>query len=88
MNVTADCGRRIRLWPPSVYDDEGVAAQSWDLASDGKCSSVTSSTGRSPHVGSHVPTLSYADLATSRAPIQRMANISLQPGIEDPSTRT
>ncbi len=81
MNVTAD--RDVRYGLATVgYDDEGVAAQRWDLVRDGifvgyqldrvfaKRLGLTRSNG-----------CSYAD-SPHHVPIQRMANVSLQPGPE------
>ncbi len=85
MNVTAD--RTVEYGLATIgYDDEGVAAQSWDLVRDGvfvgyqldrvfaKCLGTGRSNG-----------CSYAD-SPHHVPIQRMANVSLQPGTEDIST--
>ncbi len=89
MNVTAD--RTVEYGLATIgYDDEGVAAQSWDLVRDGifvgyqldrvfarrlfHDSAVARSNG-----------CSYAD-SPHHVPIQRMANVSLQPSPEDIST--
>ena len=78
MNVTAD--RNCDWGLASVaYDDEGVAAQNWDLVKDGifvgyqtdRAMAHNKGLGRSN--GS-----SYADSA-GHVPVQRMVNVSLQP---------
>jgi TldD protein len=68
------------------YDDEGVAAQSWDLVTDGiftgyqvdRRMAVMRGLGRSRGCA-------YAD-SPGHMPIQRMANVSLQPAPDGPST--
>ncbi|MCB0928694.1 MAG: TldD/PmbA family protein [Mycobacterium sp.] len=89
MNITAD--RTVEHGLATIgFDDEGVAAQSWDLVRDGifvgyqldrvfarklfHGSAVTRSNG-----------CSYAD-SPHHVPIQRMANVSLAPAPEDIST--
>lgn len=85
MNVTAD--RTVRHGLASVgYDDEGVAAQSWDLVRDGRFVGYQLDRVFAPRLGlSRSNGCSYADSA-HHVPIQRMANVSLQPGAEDYST--
>jgi TldD protein len=68
------------------YDDEGVAAQSWDLVRDGtlvgyqldrrtaRLSGFDRSNG-----------CAFAD-SPAHVPVQRMANVSLQPAADGPST--
>jgi TldD protein len=69
------------------YDDEGVAAQEWDLIKDGILvgyqtdRSIASKIGMDRSNG-----CAFADSAL-HSPIQRMPNVSLQPGSEDLSTR-
>jgi TldD protein len=68
------------------YDDEGVAGQSWDLISGGVLTgyqldrriAALKSLGRSNGCA-------FAD-SPSHMPIQRMANVSLQPAADGPST--
>ncbi|HEU4948403.1 MAG TPA: TldD/PmbA family protein [Kribbella sp.] len=72
------------------YDDEGVAAQQWDLIKDGvlvgyqidrrmaKLNEAVLGTGRSNGCA-------FAD-SPGHIPIQRMANVSLQPDEDGPST--
>ncbi|MBZ4019718.1 TldD/PmbA family protein [Streptomyces purpurogeneiscleroticus] len=68
------------------YDDEGVAAQSWDLVKDGVLVGyqldrrIARLTGFERSNG-----CAYAD-SPSHVPVQRMANVSLQPAPEGPST--
>lgn len=85
MNVTAD--RTVEFGLASIgYDDEGVAAQSWDLVRDGIFVGYQLDRVFAPRLG--VPRsngCSYAD-SPHHVPIQRMANVSLQPGADDLST--
>jgi len=68
------------------YDDEGVAAQSWDLITDGVLTgyqldrrmALLKGFGRSNGCA-------FAD-SPSHMPLQRMANVSLQPPADGPST--
>jgi TldD protein len=68
------------------YDDEGVAGQSWDLITDGVLSgyqldrrmAALRGLGRSNGC-------SFAD-SPGHMPLQRMANVSLQPAADGPST--
>jgi TldD protein len=85
MNVTAD--RNVRFGLASVgYDDEGVAAQHWDLVRDGVFVGYQLDRVFAPRLGQDRSNgCSYADSA-HHVPIQRMANVSLQPGTEDLST--
>ncbi len=92
MNVTGD--RTVEHGLATIgYDDEGVATQSWDIVRDGVL--VGYQTDR-PMAALH-PELSpldgqgrsngcaYAD-SPGHIPIQRMANVSLQPGPDDVTT--
>lgn len=85
MNVTAD--RTVEYGLATVgYDDEGVAAQSWDLVRDGVFVGYQLDRVFAPRLGEPRSNgCSYADSA-HHVPIQRMANVSLQPGPEDLST--
>ncbi|HET9877069.1 MAG TPA: TldD/PmbA family protein [Mycobacterium sp.] len=85
MNVTAD--RTVEHGLASIgYDDEGVAAQSWDLISDGLFVGYQLDRVFAPRLGqARSNGCSYAD-SPHHVPIQRMANVSLQPGPEDIST--
>jgi TldD protein len=85
MNVTAD--RTDRFGLASVgYDDEGVAAQSWDLVRDGIFVGYQLDRVFAPRLGrARSNGCSYAD-SPHHVPIQRMANVSLQPGREALST--
>ncbi|WP_046300161.1 MULTISPECIES: TldD/PmbA family protein [unclassified Mycobacterium] len=85
MNVTAD--RTVPYGLASIgYDDEGVAAQSWDLVRDGRFVGYQLDRVFAPRLGqSRSNGCSYAD-SPHHVPIQRMANVSLQPGTEDLST--
>ncbi|SBS73726.1 Peptidase U62 modulator of DNA gyrase [uncultured Mycobacterium sp.] len=85
MNVTAD--RTVEYGLATIgYDDEGVAAQSWDLVRDGIFVGYQLDRVFAPRLGqARSNGCSYADSA-HHVPIQRMANVSLQPGTEDVST--
>jgi TldD protein len=85
MNVTAD--RTVEFGLASVgYDDEGVAAQSWHLVRDGVFVGYQLDRVFALRLGQPRSNgCSYADSA-HHVPIQRMANVSLQPGVQDLST--
>lgn len=85
MNVTADRTEQHGL--ASVgYDDEGVAAQRWDLVRDGMFAGYQLDRAFAARLGqSRSNGCSYADSA-QHVPMQRMANVSLQPGPDDLST--
>ena len=85
MNVTAD--RTVDHGLATIgYDTEGVAAQSWDLIRDGVFVGYQLDRVFAKRLGkSRSNGCSYADSA-HRVPIQRMPNVSLQPGAEDLST--
>ena len=85
MNVTADRTVEHGL-ATTGFDDEGVRAQSWDLVRDGLFVGYQLDRVFAPRLGeSRSNGCSYADSA-HHVPIQRMANVSLQPGTEDLST--
>lgn len=88
MNVTGD--RTVEHGLATVgYDDEGVATQQWDIVRDGTF--VGYQLDRV--MGAAMPELNggrsngcaYAD-SPGHIPIQRMANVSLQPAPDGPST--
>ncbi len=85
MNVTAD--RTVEHGLATVgFDDEGVRSQSWDLVRDGLFVGYQLDRVFAPRLGeSRSNGCSYAD-SPHHVPIQRMANVSLQPGTEDLST--
>jgi TldD protein len=85
MNVTAD--RTVQHGLASIgYDDEGVAAQSWDLVRDGIFVGYQLDRVFAPRLGQPRSNgCSYAD-SPHHVPIQRMANVSLQPAAEEIST--
>ncbi|OBG82021.1 peptidase C69 [Mycobacterium sp. E802] len=86
MNVTAD--RTVEFGLATVgFDDEGVRAQSWDLVRDGVFVGYQLDRVFAPRLGRPRSNgCSYAD-SPHHVPIQRMANVSLQPGPEDVSTQ-
>lgn len=85
MNVTAD--RTVEYGLATVgFDDEGVRAQSWDLVRDGVFVGYQLDRVFAPRLGvARSNGCSYAD-SPHHVPIQRMANVSLQPGVDDLST--
>ncbi|MDP3968892.1 MAG: TldD/PmbA family protein [Nocardioides sp.] len=85
MNVTGD--RTTEHGLASIgYDDDGVQTQSWDIVKDGvlvgyqldRAMAAANGLGRSNGCA-------YAD-SPAHVPIQRMANVSLQPAPDGPST--
>jgi TldD protein len=86
MNVTAD--RTVEYGLATIgYDDEGVAAQNWDLVRDGIFVGYQLDRVFARRLGrSRSNGCSYADSA-HHVPIQRMANVSLQPGPDDVTTQ-
>ncbi|MEE1930634.1 TldD/PmbA family protein [Streptomyces sp. TRM 70351] len=86
MNVTGDRTAEHGLATVG-YDDEGVAAQSWDLVRDGVLVGyqldrrIARLTGLGRSNG-----CAYAD-SPAHVPVQRMANVSLRPAPDGPSTR-
>lgn len=85
MNVTAD--RTVEHGLATIgFDDEGVRAQSWDLVRDGVFVGYQLDRVFAPKLGvARSNGCSYAD-SPHHVPIQRMANVSLQPGTDDLST--
>ncbi|MDQ8701809.1 TldD/PmbA family protein [Streptomyces sp. LHD-70] len=85
MNVTGDRTAEHGL-ATIGYDDEGVAGQSWDLVKDGTLVGyqldrrIARLTGFERSNG-----CAYAD-SPGHVPVQRMANVSLQPAPDGPST--
>ena len=85
MNVTADRTVEHGL-ATTGYDDEGVAAQHWDLVRDGLFVGYQLDRVFARRLGNPRSNgCSYAD-SPHHVPIQRMANVSLQPGSDDLST--
>ncbi|MEU7045118.1 TldD/PmbA family protein [Streptomyces varsoviensis] len=85
MNVTGD--RTVEHGLATIgYDDEGVAGQSWDLIKDGTLVGyqldrrIAKLTGFERSNG-----CAYAD-SPGHVPVQRMANVSLRPAPDGPST--
>ncbi|MDQ2637477.1 MAG: TldD/PmbA family protein [Actinomycetota bacterium] len=85
MNVTAD--RTVEYGLATVgFDDEGVRAQRWDLVRDGVFVGYQLDRVFAPRLGVQRSNgCSYAD-SPHHVPIQRMANVSLQPAAENVST--
>jgi len=85
MNVTAD--RTVEHGLATIgFDDEGVQAQKWDLVRDGIFVGYQLDWVFAPRLGvARSNGCSYAD-SPHYVPIQRMANVSLQPAAEDIST--
>jgi TldD protein len=88
MNVTGD--RTVEHGLATVgYDDEGVAAQQWDIVKDGVLVGYQldrSMAQMMPDLnGGRSNGCAYAD-SPGHIPIQRMANVSLQPAADGPGT--
>src|SRR5215218_17726 len=82
MNVTADRTEKFGLATVG-WDDEGVQAQRWDLVRDGLFVGYQLDRVFAPRLGmGRSNGCSYAD-SSHHVPIQRMANVSLQPGVDD-----
>ncbi|MFC9789578.1 TldD/PmbA family protein [Rhodococcus sp. NPDC127528] len=78
MHVTADRTEEHGL-ASTGYDDDGVAAQRWDLVRDGTLVGYQLDRVFAPRLGLERSNgCSYAD-SPHHVPIQRMANVSLQP---------
>jgi TldD protein len=85
MHVTGD--RTVEHGLASVgYDDEGVAAQSWDLVRDGILAGyqLNRAMAARQHLG-RSNGCAFAD-SPMHVPLQRMANVSLQPAPGGPTT--
>jgi TldD protein len=83
MNVTAD--RTVSHGLSTVgWDDEGVAAQQWDLVRDGVLVGYQLDR-QMAGPGNRSNGCAYADSA-EHVPIQRMPNVSLQPDPDGPTT--
>jgi TldD protein len=67
------------------YDDEGVAAQSWDLITGGVLTGFQLDRRMARMQGQRSNGCAFAD-SPGHMPIQRMANVSLQPAPGGPST--
>jgi TldD protein len=85
MHVTGD--RQAEHGLSTVgWDDEGVAAQTWDLIKDGILVGYQLDRRIARHTGQDRSNgCAFAD-SPLHAPIQRMANVSLQPAAGGPST--
>jgi TldD protein len=85
MNVTGDRTAAHGLSTVG-WDDEGVAGQRWDIVRDGvlvgyQVDRNTARMGRMPRSNG----CAFAD-SSRHVPVQRMANVSLQPAPDGPST--
>lgn len=86
MNVTGDRTAEYGL-STVAFDDEGVAAQEWDLIKDGILVGYQTDRNIAKKIGMNRSNgCAFADSAT-HTPIQRMPNVSLQPGSQDLSTK-
>lgn len=85
MNVTGDRTAEHGLATVG-YDDEGVAAQSWDLITDGILTGYQLDRRTAKLAG--FPRSNGCAFADSphHVPVQRMANVSLRPAPDGPST--
>ncbi|MFK0295707.1 TldD/PmbA family protein [Streptomyces sp. NPDC090442] len=85
MNVTGDRTTEHGLATVG-YDDEGVAAQSWDLVTDGILTGYQLDRRTARLAGlARSNGCAFAD-SPSHVPVQRMANVSLRPAPDGPST--
>ncbi|OBI80244.1 TldD/PmbA family protein [Mycobacterium sp. E740] len=85
MNVTADRTAEHGLATVG-FDDEGVQAQKWDLVRDGVFVGYQLDRVFAPRLGvGRSNGCAYAD-SPHHVPIQRMPNVSLEPGADDVST--
>ncbi|WP_024804857.1 TldD/PmbA family protein [Nocardia sp. BMG51109] len=85
MHVTGDRTQEHGLATVG-YDDEGVAGQRWDLVRDGILTGYQLDRAFAPRLGlDRSNGCSYAD-SPHHVPIQRMANVSLQPDPERDTT--
>jgi TldD protein len=85
MNVTGD--RVVEHGLSTIgYDDDGVAGQQWDLVRDGVLVGYQTDRRIAARMGwDRSNGCAFAD-SPQHIPIQRMANVSLQPGAESVST--
>jgi TldD protein len=89
MHVTGD--RTVEHGLATVgFDDEGVQAQSWDIVKDGMLVGYQLDRSMAHEYGAALNGgrsngCAYAD-SPGHIPIQRMANVSLQPAADGPST--
>lgn len=85
MHVTGD--RTVEHGLATIgYDDEGVATQSWDLVRDGVLVGYQTDRRMARLQGlGRSNGCAYAD-SPGHIPIQRMANVSLQPAVDGPDT--
>jgi TldD protein len=85
MNVTGDRVTEHGLATVG-FDDEGVEAQSWDLIKDGVLVGYQLNRDMAERQGfGRSNGCAFAD-SSSHVPLQRMANVSLQPAMDGPST--
>ena len=85
MAVTADRTTPHGLATTAI-DDEGVAAQSWPLISDGILAGLQTGRATAPAVGARRSTgCAFAESA-EHAALQRMPNVSLRPAPEGGNT--
>jgi TldD protein len=85
MHITGD--RTVEHGLSTIgYDDEGVATQSWDIVRDGVLVGYQLDRRIAAHTGATRSNgCAFAD-SPGHTPIQRMANVSLQPDPHGPST--
>jgi TldD protein len=85
MNVTGDRNAEHGL-STVAFDDEGVASQQWDLIKDGVLVGYQTDRSIASKIGMQRSNgCAFADSAL-HSPIQRMPNVSLQPGTDNAST--
>ena len=85
MNVTGDRNAEHGL-STVAFDDEGVASQQWDLIKEGVLVGYQTDRSIASKIGMQRSNgCAFADSAL-HSPIQRMPNVSLQPGTDNAST--
>ena len=85
MNVTGDRNAEHGL-STVAFDDEGVASQQWDLIKNGVLVGYQTDRSIASKIGMQRSNgCAFADSAL-HSPIQRMPNVSLQPGTDNAST--
>jgi TldD protein len=86
MNVTADRTTEHGL-ATIGYDDDGVAAQAWDVVRNGRLVGYQADRQTAPMIGLERSNgCAYAD-SFAHVPVQRMANVSLTPALDGSDTR-
>lgn len=84
MHITGD--RTVKNGLATIgYDDEGVATKKWDIIKDGILTGYQLNRQMAARLGQGSNGCTFAD-NFAHIPLQRMPNVSLQPGKDDTST--